>query len=137
MSHCLARAVCAVYWFHPLVWIAWRQLALEAERSCDDAVLGRSEATAYADQLVGLARRLSCGGNRRCWRWRTAPICRRASSALDGRQRRGRAGAFPVALACAAAAALVLTMSPLRMVAAPQSAAAGAKRCPMRSFRST
>ena len=55
VSHCLARAVCAVYWFHPLVWIAWRQLALEAERSCDDAVLGRSEATAYADQLVGLA----------------------------------------------------------------------------------
>ncbi len=59
VSHCLARAVCAVYWFHPLVWIAWRQLALEAERACDDAVLGRSEATAYADQLVGLARRLS------------------------------------------------------------------------------
>src|SRR6202050_2056045 len=59
LSQCLARAVCAVYWFHPLVWIAWRQLALEAERACDDAVLGRSEAAAYADQLVGLARRLS------------------------------------------------------------------------------
>jgi hypothetical protein len=34
------------------VWIAWRRLALEAERSCDDAVLRRSEAAAYADQLV-------------------------------------------------------------------------------------
>jgi beta-lactamase regulating signal transducer with metallopeptidase domain len=41
-----------VYWFHPLVWMAWRQLALEAERSCDDAVLRRSEGTVYADQLV-------------------------------------------------------------------------------------
>jgi beta-lactamase regulating signal transducer with metallopeptidase domain len=46
VSRCLARAVCALYWFHPLVWIAWRKLVLEAERSCDDAVLGRSEATA-------------------------------------------------------------------------------------------
>ena len=73
--HCLARAVCAAYWFHPLVWIAWRQLALEAERACDDAVLRRSEATAYADQLVGLARRLSVARrNRPRSRWRTAQI---------------------------------------------------------------
>jgi hypothetical protein len=32
---------------------------VEAERACDDAVLGQSEATAYADQLVGLARQMS------------------------------------------------------------------------------
>jgi TonB family protein len=123
--HCFARAVCAAYWFHPLVWIAWRQLALEAERSCDDAVLGRSEATAYADQLVGLARRLSVSAkvpvlamaNR-------ADLTTRVSAVLDGRQRRGRAGAIPVALACAAAVALVLTLSPLRTVAAQQSSGA-------------
>src|SRR5579872_1536730 len=24
ITHCLARAICAAYWFHPLVWIAWR-----------------------------------------------------------------------------------------------------------------
>src|SRR5262245_11024602 len=57
--HCLARVACAAYWFHPLVWTAWRQLTLEAERACDDAVLGNSEATVYADQLLGLARRRS------------------------------------------------------------------------------
>ena len=54
-THCLARVICAVYWFHPLVWMAWRQLILEAERSCDDAVIARWEPTIYADQLVGLA----------------------------------------------------------------------------------
>jgi beta-lactamase regulating signal transducer with metallopeptidase domain len=46
VTRCLARVACAIYWFHPLIWIAWRRLALEAERSCDDAVLRCSEATA-------------------------------------------------------------------------------------------
>ncbi len=48
----------------------------------------------------------------------------RVGAVLDSRQRRGRAGPFPVALGCAAAAVLVLTISPLRTVSAPQSASA-------------
>jgi TonB family protein len=137
VSHCLARAVCAVYWFHPLVWIAWRQLALEAERSCDDAVLGRSEATAYADQLVALARRLSLSANSPAAKSpllamaNRADLATRVGAVLDSRQRRGRAGTLPVALACAAATVLVLTMSPLRMVAAQQSAGTDARVTPM------
>src|SRR5688500_10994298 len=59
LSQYMARIVRALYWFHPLVWIAWRRLSLEAERACDDAVLRRSEATAYANQLVLLAERLA------------------------------------------------------------------------------
>ena len=58
-TQCLARVACAFYWFHPLVWISRQQLALEAERACDDAVLSRSDATVYADQLVDLAERLT------------------------------------------------------------------------------
>jgi uncharacterized protein (TIGR03435 family) len=121
VSRCLARIACAVYWFHPLVWVAWRRFTLEAERSCDDAVLGRSEATAYARQLVGLAERLSMT--------RRAPIvaladrsdlATRVRALLDARQRRGRAGTFSLALACAAAVVLVLAMSPITLVAAPQ-----------------
>ena len=26
------RVVAAGYWFHPLAWVAWRRLCLEAER---------------------------------------------------------------------------------------------------------
>jgi TonB family protein len=131
MTHCLARAVCAVYWFHPLVWIAWRRLALEAERSCDDAVLGRSEATAYANQLVELAQRISRAAKSPILAMANrSDLAARVGAVLDTRQRRGRAGTFPVALACAAAAVLVLTMSPLRTVAAPQSASADAGVAP-------
>jgi uncharacterized protein (TIGR03435 family) len=119
--HCLARAVCSLYWFHPLVWIAWRQLTVDAERACDDAVLGRSEATAYAGQLVGLARRMLMA--------RKSPVLAmanrsdlstRVGAVLDGRQQRGRGGAPLVAFTCAAAAVLVVAISPLRMIAAPQ-----------------
>ncbi|MGH9386737.1 MAG: M56 family metallopeptidase, partial [Vicinamibacterales bacterium] len=49
--HVMARVATAVYWFHPLAWVAWRQLVLEAERSCDDAVVAGEERTDYADQL--------------------------------------------------------------------------------------
>src|SRR5262249_9781189 len=59
-SHCLARMICAGYWFHPLVWMAQRQLMLEAERACDDAVVLRAaEAADYAQQLVDFAKRLA------------------------------------------------------------------------------
>jgi TonB family protein len=122
VGHGIARVVCALYWFHPLVWMAWRRLALEAERSCDDAVLGRTEATAYADQLVGLAHRLSTAAKAPLLAMANrADLAARVRAALDGRQRRGRAGAWAIALACGCAAALVLTMSPLRIVAAEQS----------------
>ena len=125
-SHCLARIACAVYWFHPLVWAAWRQLVLEAERSCDDAVLGCSEATAYADQLVGLARRLSIAQPPALAMANRSDLSARVGSVLDGSRARGRAGALLVAVACAVAAVVVLTMSPLRMVAAPQAVAPAA-----------
>src|SRR6188474_135962 len=58
LMFCVARIVCALYWFHPLVWISWRRLRLEAERACDDAVLRGCEPVEYADQLVTLAERL-------------------------------------------------------------------------------
>jgi uncharacterized protein (TIGR03435 family) len=124
VSSCLARAACALYWFHPLVWIAWRRLTLEAERSCDDAVLRRSDATAYAEQLVRLAQRLYAAqrsplvamANR-------ADLTTRIRALLDDRQRRGRAGAFSLGLATAFAIVLAVSMSPLILVATPQAAA--------------
>jgi uncharacterized protein (TIGR03435 family) len=117
LSQYMARIVGALYWFHPLVWMAWRRLSLEAERACDDAVLRRSEATAYAHQLVLLAEHLASTA--------TPPLlamaaCRdlstRVRAILDGAQARGRAGALPVATAIVAAALFIAAVAPLRAV---------------------
>ena len=119
-SQCVARAMCAVYWFHPLVWIARRQLALEAERACDDAVLlaGHDASTDYADQLVGLAKRLSVTRHQPLLAMANrSDLAARVSAVLDPLQPRGRAGTVGVAVACAAAALLVAIVSPLRIVA--------------------
>jgi len=123
-SHCLARIACAVYWFHPLVWAAWLRLGLEAERACDDAVLRRSEPTAYAGQLLDLARRLTLYAHTQHLGMASRKdLARRIRAMLDGRQRRGRAGTVAIAAVFAAAAVVVFTVSPLRMVAASQAAA--------------
>jgi uncharacterized protein (TIGR03435 family) len=120
-TRCLARAVCALYWFHPLAWIAWRKLVLDAERSCDDAVLRRSEATAYADQLVELAKRVATAQRPPLLAMASrSDLSARIGALLDSRQRRGRVGRLPVAIASATAVGLVILISPLILVAAPQ-----------------
>jgi uncharacterized protein (TIGR03435 family) len=119
-SQVLARVAAAMYWFHPIVWVASRQLALEAERACDDAVLGAGpdSSVAYADQLVHLAERLSTSSSRpQLAMANRSDLAARVVAVLDTRQRRGRAGTPWVALACLTSAVLLMTMSPLRLVA--------------------
>ena len=132
LTQCVARAVAAAYWFHPIVWMAWRQLVVEAERACDDAVLRRSspksvedgEAESYAEQLVVLAQRLSAHATQPQLAMASRrDLSTRIVAVLDRHQPRGRAGVLSVATAAAACVVLVLAMSPLRVVAGAQTPA--------------
>ncbi|NOX56070.1 MAG: hypothetical protein GXP27_16840 [Planctomycetes bacterium] len=63
----VAGVACAVYWWHPLVWMAARRLHLEGEKACDDCVLEHGvRASEYASHLLQIAHVLSA---------RTAILC--------------------------------------------------------------
>jgi HEAT repeat protein/beta-lactamase regulating signal transducer with metallopeptidase domain len=52
-ANLVGQLACALYWFHPLVWTAARRLRIEAERACDDLVLGAgAPASNYAGHLL-------------------------------------------------------------------------------------
>ena len=56
----LSHLACAVYWFHPLVWMVAAQMRREQEQACDDAVILSGLAPAlYAEALVAAARNLT------------------------------------------------------------------------------
>lgn len=52
----VAQLGCALYWFNPLVWVAWRRMQIERECACDDLVLSRgTKASSYATDLLHIA----------------------------------------------------------------------------------
>lgn len=113
--HLAARVVCALYWFHPLAWVAWRHLRLEAERACDDAVLAQEDAAVYAEQLLDLARRLSgkpvlpvlhMAGD--------SSLSSRIKSVLDNDRPRGRAGRMALISGAIAVLLAIGLLAPLR-----------------------
>lgn len=54
-GHTLGRLACALYWFHPLVWTAAKQLRSESERACDDLALAcGARPSDYAEHLLDI-----------------------------------------------------------------------------------
>jgi TonB family protein len=89
----LARIAAAVYWFHPLAWLAVARFRREQERSCDDAVVRAGAGqSAYASQLVALARSVAPAGaySSGLGMAATSDLEQRVRALLDpGRNRRG------------------------------------------------
>ena len=57
LVHVLAQIVCAVYWFHPLFWIAEHGLCRESEQAADDDVLRLGlKGSNYAAHLLAIVR---------------------------------------------------------------------------------
>ena len=134
--HCLARIVCALYWFHPLVWIAWREIVFEAERACDDAVLVRADAESYAEQLLSLAERLSAAGRYpQLAMANSRDLSRRVLAVLDDAQQRGRVGGRCLSGVVAGATVLMAVLTPLNVVGRETSQAAAGEEFEVASVK--
>lgn len=97
------RLALLVYWFHPLVWYAVRQLRIERELATDDCVLlAGQRASEYAEQLL---RTLQCYRPARIATGATmahsARLDQRVLAILDAQRRRGPVGTrFAISMTC-------------------------------------
>ena len=126
--HLFVRFICALYWFHPVVWRAGRQLYLEADRACDDAVVRRGDGDAFADQLVALAGRLVSRDPAVVPSMAGGDLSTRVLAMVNPRQARGHAGVACRLLASVVAIACGAAIAPLKAVEATRVSAAGSDR---------
>jgi beta-lactamase regulating signal transducer with metallopeptidase domain len=60
----MAHAVCVLYWFNPLVWLAASRMRAEREKACDNFMLNTGARPAeYANHLVEIARQFSAAAH--------------------------------------------------------------------------
>ena len=150
----IAQAACCFYWFHPLAWIAARQLRKEREQACDDAVLARGiPAPEYAGHLMDLVRAMAARRNT----WTHAPAMAeisgleaRVRAMLDPKRDRRPLNARKLLAIASAGGALLLPLAalsettqspatiaapPVQAVPAPIPAAAPPLNVPLRLFK--
>ena len=113
LTQLLARVVCALYWFHPLAWVAAHALRVERERACDDQVLRAGALpSAYAAHLLeiasGFRARASVAGVAMA---RPSHLATRLLDVLDPRRRRNVVTSRQAGVASAVAVALVLPLA--------------------------
>jgi beta-lactamase regulating signal transducer with metallopeptidase domain len=122
MTHMVGQVAVALFWFHPLAWVAAARMRLERERACDDLVLAAGvRPSRYAGDLLEMAQVL--GGD-------TVPVAAALAMArrseiegrllaiLDSAVRRGPLGARRIVTALAAASVAIVALSVVQPVAA-------------------
>ena len=121
-----AHLVCALYWFHPLVWLAAARMQQESERASDDCVLAAGmKPSDYAEALLDIVRtRAGSGG---AWRFmvtmaQTTRIEGRLQAILDARLCRRSPSPFRRRVALYGALGGMALLATLQVAARPVSA---------------
>jgi N-acetylmuramoyl-L-alanine amidase len=116
------HAVCALYWFHPLVWLAARQVRRESEYASDDLVLGagigQADYATYLLHVVRAARTFRAAPAMAVTLIRPSALNRRVNAVLALSSRRQGRTRVMAALVAALMAACVCPLATLRPVAA-------------------
>jgi TonB family protein len=119
LAQIFAELTRAMYWFHPLMWLAAAKLRSESERACDDSVLNSGvDPSHYANQLLELARTLK--NAHRGWSTalaiaRPTNLERRFIAMLNPNLNRGGISRKTGLLLKAAALCLLLPLAALRL----------------------
>src|SRR5262245_6477170 len=128
LGHTLGRIACALYWFHPLVWTAAKNLRAESERACDDLVLScGARPSEYAQHLLDMVTSVRHHGAPVM----ALPMARkkefegRMLAILDPAIRRASPGKLQAAGVIASLAALSLTVAAVSPVAAAPNSSHG------------
>jgi beta-lactamase regulating signal transducer with metallopeptidase domain len=120
LTHLLGQCAVALFWFHPLAWIASARMRLERERACDDLVLAAGvRPSRYAGDLLDLVQtleRASAPAVAALAMARPTEIEGRLLAILDAAVRRGPLGAGRIAGALSFIALGVVTIAAVRPV---------------------
>jgi TonB family protein len=113
MWQALAQVMTAIFWFHPLMWLAVRQLRNEAEHAADDVTLaGGVQAPEYADRLMAVARQYQRRSPMAAVAMVRHPaLAERVAAILDAGRTRTGASVRARALILLAAGALLVPLS--------------------------
>lgn len=141
LTQTIAEIACALYWFHPLVWVASRHLRVERERACDDRVLAAGEGAAdYAGHLLEVAR-ASRGqmlySAAAIGMARPSQLEGRLLAVLDGARRRGGPGQRQVLVACGVVALAIIPLAAVRAVDAQERETADEQPTLLQQIRAT
>ena len=125
LTQILSQIACALYWFHPLVWWASRELRKEREHACDDAVLlSGARGTMYAEHLVELARHFQAAHGAVSMA-EPSLLESRLRSILDPKRRRMLLAPRVAATAAAVALCVIIPLAAVRARAQGPAALAG------------
>jgi len=122
LTQLMAWVACAIYWFHPLTWLAAKQMRVLREYAADDEVLSQGvRPSSYATELIGIVQALhheTRESSATLAMARRSPLGERLIALLDPHIPHARLGRRPAVLLRTGAVVLLVSAAIVRPAAA-------------------